>query len=747
MKCLKVLVLTLLVPLSIGTLFAQQKPIKSVKDTITSAVDGKTEKNRNVMLNASSTSGPRDVNIGLPASVGGITVLENDLPVVYYFWPELPNHTWRPSTSLDRMGLLKMSELDVKIGDLGYAVNSYTRTGGDQTSVIGAASLNQYGYYNTDINVSGKLGGRWSYALGSLVTADPGEAQHKAVNYMDQTQIFRGALTYKFKEDKGSINFGYKYARSSTLSNYAPFVYHTDGSVNEYNGFRIGKDSYIMNTGNFKLKNTWTGEAYTVNLNSGSWSNSNTFDLFGDYLLNSGWKLKFSNRLHLAHATVLMPVPAGISSVGSDTYTYSDGTAYTGNNVQQEMVMSSPRIPTTTVMSRWELTKNIGNHSLVLGLLESYYKVDHFRSDRSFFYQTMTPNPSLLIKTGGSSWGLNSDEGFFGYNVGSEYHSGWEDKVDLYFSDDWKVNNKLSVYYGINGQYQKLKGNYSLHDRGDIALRDYSLSYFNHNWYHINGDLKLVYKLINNFGFTGEFLYQEKHGQLENYSGAYTPSFAKTKTPLFAAGIYYNNKWVSLVSQFTYLTRNNYQTRLSLVDRSTGSQVTQSVHYDIKTTGWTTDMMLHPFKNFQMHYLLTIQDPTYKNYSYTNPFNTSETISYNGNTVISISKVLMEIEPSYTYKKFHAGLNLRYFSKQYASLTNQFAFAPHWESFITAGYVMNRNIDLELLVVNPLNQSGASGSIYASEIPYTNVSDANGSVVAGSYIRPLTFQFTMNFHF
>jgi hypothetical protein len=43
---------------------------------------------RNVMLNAASANaGPRNVNIVLPASVGGATVLENDLPVVYFFWP------------------------------------------------------------------------------------------------------------------------------------------------------------------------------------------------------------------------------------------------------------------------------------------------------------------------------------------------------------------------------------------------------------------------------------------------------------------------------------------------------------------------------------------------------------------------------------------------------------------------------------------------------------------------------------
>ena len=59
----------------------QQKAVDSIK-TITKIVetDTKEEKNRNVMLNAANNSGPRDVNIGLPSTVGGITIQENDLP-------------------------------------------------------------------------------------------------------------------------------------------------------------------------------------------------------------------------------------------------------------------------------------------------------------------------------------------------------------------------------------------------------------------------------------------------------------------------------------------------------------------------------------------------------------------------------------------------------------------------------------------------------------------------------------------
>ena len=174
------------------SMFAQEKDSLGMKKKLPD-----TEENRNVMLNASSNSGPREVNIGLPSSVGGITVLENDLPVVYHFWPELPMRTWRPSQSLDMKGLISVSESTLTIADFGYAVNSYTKTGGEKTQLVGTLKGNHHGYYLGDVNLSGRFSKNHNlyYALGALVTGDPGEAKHKGSRLIDDTQIFRGVLT------------------------------------------------------------------------------------------------------------------------------------------------------------------------------------------------------------------------------------------------------------------------------------------------------------------------------------------------------------------------------------------------------------------------------------------------------------------------------------------------------------------------------------------------------------------------
>lgn len=80
------------------------------------------EGDRNVMLNAASANGPREIQIGLPMS--DVNVLENGLPITYATNPHSVNSIWRSDASLGYVGLLKISETALTTGNIGYAVNS-----------------------------------------------------------------------------------------------------------------------------------------------------------------------------------------------------------------------------------------------------------------------------------------------------------------------------------------------------------------------------------------------------------------------------------------------------------------------------------------------------------------------------------------------------------------------------------------------------------------------------------------------
>lgn len=101
----------LLIALTCGSALAQeQDAANQQKDDSSSKEEG----NRNVMLNAASANGPREIQIGLPSA--DVNVLENGIPVTYATNPHSVNALWRADASLSHVGLLKISETAITTG-------------------------------------------------------------------------------------------------------------------------------------------------------------------------------------------------------------------------------------------------------------------------------------------------------------------------------------------------------------------------------------------------------------------------------------------------------------------------------------------------------------------------------------------------------------------------------------------------------------------------------------------------------
>ena len=123
----------------------------------------KEEGNRNVMLNAASANGPREIQIGLPSA--DVNVLENGLPVTYATNPHSVNTIWRGDASLSHQGLLKIAETAITTGNIGYAVNSFTQKG--QKGFNGTLNYksNHFGLQEFSLNMNGDLGKDWYYSF------------------------------------------------------------------------------------------------------------------------------------------------------------------------------------------------------------------------------------------------------------------------------------------------------------------------------------------------------------------------------------------------------------------------------------------------------------------------------------------------------------------------------------------------------------------------------------------------------
>lgn len=730
----------------------------------------KEEGNRNVMLNASSANGPREIQIGLPSA--DVNVLENGLPVTYATNPHSVNSNWRSDASLSHVGLLKISETAITTGNIGYAVNSFTQLGQEGFHGKLDYKSNHFGLQEFSLNLNGSLGKGWYYSANMYQDFDPGTFNIKLTPYQDRTQIYKAALTKLYDKGRGEFTAIYHYSNSHPVYTFAtqsaPFIYVGDGSVKEYGKFKLGTTSYLPTDNNIVYRDMRTGELKQTTLYDASDNHSSEVTLMNTYKWDNGLTWKIIGRYDNAHGAVVYQTPMSLIQVsGNSEYNYVtrgiDGsvTPYTGEYVQTRMsCLNSGDID--ELMFTSELSKKFSTSTLRIGLNEWYYNID-YTSNTTMYDQSVPTDGGYAVRLYDAN---KHDYYFYDFNKNaSEYYKGHENKLALYITHDWDITPKLNVYYGgriewqtLNGQNAAVKnangeyvGRFSDYHIGAVApdgtvIKPTALDY---DWLNYDLTAAVTYKLTNNFGFTGDFTYIVQHPKFENFAPATMPNTDKISVPLGRAGIYYNNSWLSLTSLFSYISKTNNNSTLNL--QHNGEIMAAPLTYDIQTLGWTTDVVAHPFKGFDLHFLFTYQKPTYKKYETSVRFSDGYvgTINATGNIVAEIPEVLIEIDPSYMITKdLKIWTSFRYFSKTYANINEAYYFNGHWETFGGINWQVNKKLSLGCTVVNFLNQTGAKGSIAGAElITKDEAKQYDGHLMTGSYLRPFTVEFSASLQF
>lgn len=731
----------------------------------------KEEGNRNVMLNASSANGPREIQIGLPSA--DVNVLENGLPVTYATNPHSVNSNWRSDASLSHVGLLKISETAITTGNIGYAVNSFTQLGQEGFHGKLDYKSNHFGLQEFSLNLTGSIGKGWYYSANMYQDFDPGTFKIKLTPYQDRTQIYKAALTKLYNKGRGEFTAIYHYSNSHPVYTFAtqsaPFIYVGDGSVKEYGDFKLGTTSYLPTDNNIVYRDMRTGQLKQTTLYDASENRSSEVTLMNTYKWDNGLTWKIIGRYDNAHGAVVYQSPMSLIKVsGNNAYNYVtrgiDGqlTPYTGDYVQTRMsCLNSGDID--ELMFTSELSKKFKTSTLRIGVNEWYYNID-YTSNTTMYDQSVPSDGSYAVRLYDANKHNNY---FYDFNKNaSEYYKGHENKLALYITHDWDITPNLNVYYGgriewqalngenaavknANGEYVGRFADYHLGATapdGSTVIKPTSLDY---NWLNYDLTAAVTYKLTKSFGFTGDFTYIVQHPRLENFAPATLPNTDKISVPLGRAGIYYNNSWLSLTSLFSYISKTNNNSTLNLQHNE--EIMAAPLTYDIQTLGWTTDIVAHPFKGFDFHFLFTYQKPTYKKYETSVKFSDGYEGSINatGNIVAEIPQVLIEIDPSYMITKdIKIWTSFRYFSKTYANINEAYYFNGHWETFGGVNWQVNKKLSLGCSVVNFLNQTGAKGSIAGAElITKDEAKQYDGHLMTGSYLRPFTVEFTASLRF
>lgn len=727
-----------------------------------SVPETKEVKNRNVMLNASSDNQPRQISIGLPSSLSA-SIYEDGLPVSYNIWPCLPYLYWTGTAQHGSMGLMSLGESALKNGAVNYAVLSNTRTGGEKFEGHVNYTTNIYNLQRFDVSLAGPIAKGWSYSLGTYINLDPGTNKLADADYATDMKLIKASLSKTWNEGRGKFNAFYRYAYTKSMTDsYGPFIYVGDGSVKEYNGFELGRDGFLPANGDITYRDVMSGELKTTNRNKGTHALNNGLTMNLDYTFLNGMNLNVTSKYNYANAYYTTLQLAGVGTADENSgytyaYDYKDhkaGDVFTGNYNSRYLLrdIGYERDWLTTA----ELTGKSKDHrhSWRVGL-NAFWNRQGITASTGVLAHTVESDPAWLNHDGSQ---------IYGANTGGEYYDSHETKFALYASDDWQATKRLWLSAGARAEYYSLGGESAM---AYLDARDTEATYpeniRNVNWSVKNGKITPFSKswvnpaatvngrftILNGFGLIGEYVYAMQHPNSQDFAGAYMPILDNVNIHLGRFGLFYNTSWMKLVSQVSLISQSNYKSRTQFTNPNNASDVvTLPITYDVQTMGWTTDVVLTPFKGFTFHGLLTLQSPKYKNFNVNAVFEDGTSNSYNFNDKITtgVSKTIIELDPSYAFDKFRVWASFRYQSKQYINKTNSLYFNGRWETFAGVDYNLNKNVSFSVNFVNLLNEKGCSGSIGAADL-IEDVSAYKNYLMAGSYIRPFTVEFAAHINF
>lgn len=361
----------------------------------------------------------------------------------------------------------------------------------------------------------------------------------------------------------------------------------------------------------------------------------------------------------------------------------------------------------------------------------------------------------------------------YGYNeLSPEYTKGYENKLALYFTDNWQVTPQFNIYYGGRLEYYRMSadqisasrfpgfriGDFTTYSKeeetGNIIATQRSIHPAKVVKDKLNyaATLRATYNVTGQFGLTADGTVATRFPRINEYAGTgpTEEQYKRVTIPLIRGGLFYKNKWINLTSMVTYISKSNNIDQQNLTKPGTEEGKTVLLIYNIKTLGWTTSAEIDLFKGFHLHALFTYQKPVYKNYNASVTFNDGSEMSVNANGMIvkEIPQILVELDPSYNITKdLRLWFSFRYFGKTYANLQEALYFNGRWETFgdqlecKQASFFRGNSHQLP-------ESEGASGTINGSElITKEEAAQYAGNYMSGNYLRPFTVEFSASIKF
>ncbi len=706
---------------------------------------------KTTLLNAESASVPREINIGFPDGGNGAIIYidgtKHAQGILKGYWH------WAGGNSYSKNGTINLVDAVIRTGEIAVVLDSGTRLGTDNISGVFTTGTSTNGLIKFDGNIGGPLSKGWYFSAGAFACYDPTDVNAPSRRFVDQRQIYQTSLSKRWKNASVDLIYRLSLCNDAGESGYnaAPFIYCGDGSIESYNGFKIGRSCYFPSDDYVEYVDVVSGERHLDNLGKMNRRVLHDVTLKGVWAHPSGWNL--GANLHLCRlqpSTGVRSSIAGIDEVGaSDGFSLSDGSVPFAGNVQNRQIhIDSYRTLDSELLLTAE--RSLKGHKFRFGS-SIVYSNQYEAGSSLMIAHTVEDSPSRLLKNGQKSWNFNRS---------GQYYTARRYMAAFYAIHDWMLGNRLLVRTGVRlkPQFQDVMSAARLDGETKNARVEgffvnspelcelHNLKLKGLDW-SVSEHIKL--RTIDRLYLMAEGFYGLTEKTARYYRNASIPSTRPIGNAFARGGLMYDNSWMDATAVVSYIT-NWDAAQIMTVTKQVGGiseTIPWTAQYGIGTFGVTGDMNFS-FMGFNMHLLATWQNPKYRNYR--NEFVFSDDsktiIDYTDNCVTGISKVMLELNPSYRWQKVRAWASVRYFSRQYASRTNLAWFNGHWETFAGVDCDVLKSLKLSVNAVNFLFQNGSKGSMDIADT-ITDSSALKGYLMSGTYIRPFSVDFTLTYSF
>ena len=737
-------ILLLLVLLMSGSVAAAQEA-----DTLKTGSERRS--NQNVMLNASYAAIPRTISLGIPE--WGTYIMDDGLPASM-FSNLFPGYlSWRSGLSTESMQLTRLDESAIQLGSTGFFPMSVSRTGADKTEGAVKYTANQYGRHVIELRTASPLGNGWGIDLNVYQSFDRGSNHLDFTTYQERTRFYKAGLSKKLPDGKSLFKATYLFMNYLDLTDqYGPFIFVGDGNVKPYGDFRLGRDQYIPETSFFEYVDLRDGKRKTGRYTEDLGIPVHVLTAGFTSTFGNGMEMDLSSRLRMSDSKQKSTYLNGITEVkAGDGYSYLDGTPYSGNVQSRFFMYEDDNF--TEWLTTVKVKKSMNRHSTLAGA-NFWFNWTQASSMTSNFAYEAKKNPKALTYNG---------EVYYVHNTGAQFAEGFQSRLALFAQDDWRVSPKINIHYGIRAEYSGINGkaahnldgkeNNSRYNGWSLVSPGVSLTPFRKNVFNGAATLIGYYNFNSNWGAEFDAIATLNHPNIGQYGDSSVPFEGAQPSYILRGGVNFKNKWLDFQSLLTYLKRTNsyemgmWTHKLSHAAGGFPAGYNETVYvsslYDMEVLGWTTDMILTPFKGFTFHGLFTFRIPRYQNYSFKPVFSDgySEEYDFSGKRITSSSGTEIELEPSYETGKWRLWISARYYSRRYINITNTLFLSPRWETFGGVDFKWNEHVSLSLNVVNFLNVTGASAGIREASLA-TDITPYQNYLTSGSYIRPFTLEFS-----